>query len=215
MNKGGMPRKKIVYTHIYPYHIVARSNNKDNFYLPKEEVWKVVTKILNQASVKFEFLLHAFVLMDNHYHLLASASEKYDLGEVMCWIQKSVSRNINSKTGRINHVFGGPYRPTLIKNEFYYANTLKYIFQNPVKAGLVKRPEEYVYSSLINQEIHICSPLSGIAAELPREKLSFYSWINIPYDQVVNELLKKALQRTNFKISKQKSLGKEVGRSLL
>lgn len=136
-----MPREKLIYTPDFPYHVIARSNNKENFYLPKEIMWTIFIQQLNQVVEKYKCMIHAFVLMDNHYHLLISTQEKYDLGVVMQSLQRSVSRIVNSKSKSINHVFGGAYKASIIFYPEYYYNVYKYIYQNPTRAGLVPRVE--------------------------------------------------------------------------
>jgi len=193
-----MPRKKLNYTHEFPYHVFARSNNREWFYLPKGQVWEIFKNKLKHIVIKYEVLLHSFVLMDNHYHLLITTSSKATLGEVMCDFQKSVSRRINSITGRINHVFGGPYKASLIKNEGYYFHIYKYIYRNPIEAGICNRVEDYPFSSLIDDGIGVCSPITGIANMVPVvEKLA---WLNQDDKIELLDSIRKGLKKTEFKL---------------
>src|SRR5690606_22174225 len=133
-----MPRKPLLYIHEYPYHVTARSNNKEWFYIAKSLLWEIFISELNSHKEKFGIRIHAFVLMDNHYHLLLSTRGEFYLGEVMQSLQRSIARKINSEAQRINHVFGGAYKGCLINNPIYYAHVVKYIYRNPIKAGLVQ-----------------------------------------------------------------------------
>lgn len=153
-----MPRKKLIYTDIFPYHITARSNNKEWFYLPKSVVWKLFAKELNSLTVDMGFKTHAFVLMDNHYHLLATTSYRYNLGHVMQRLQKNISLKINKKAKRINHVFGGPYYGSLITTPDYYKTVIRYVYRNPVEGSLCDKVEDYAFSSLNTRSIRTFSP---------------------------------------------------------
>lgn len=191
-----MPRKKLIYTHELPYHVYARSNNKEWFYIPKNKTWEIFSNEIQNMCLNFNALIHAFVLMDNHYHMLITTDQKHPLSVVMENLQKSVSRKINKLANRQNHIFGGPYKGSLITNNVYYAQVIKYVYRNPVEAGLSKLCEEYPYSTLAQDQVAICSPLGGIASSVPTaETLS--TWINHPEN--TNSLgVKKGLKKTIY-----------------
>lgn len=199
-----MPRKPLLYTHELPYHISARANNKEWFYLPISECWEIFRSNLTLIHDKFGFEVHAFVLMNNHYHLLGQCSQEHDLGEVMAWFQKSVSRKINGRTGRINHIFGGPYRASLISHEHHYAQVYKYIARNPVKAGLSDLIELYPYSTfnsrvyLSDRAIRVVHSLQW-GSEIPKDRVEYLSWLNTNFDEWMYVLLSAGLRKTEFR----------------
>lgn len=191
-----MPRKRLYYTDQFPYHVYARSNNREWFYLPKPEVWEIFSEHLHELTTKFGCIFHAFVLMDNHYHLLITTSERYLLGHVMQELQKSVARKINGRTGRINHVFGGPYRASLIRDEVGYAQVFKYIYRNPIEAGICRSPSQYPFSTFRNDAIPVCSPNTGIAALVPSRSLG--DWIEEAESDDVTDAIRKGLSKTEY-----------------
>lgn len=75
-----MPRKPLIYTHLYPYHITARANNREWFNLQKSLIWQIMCDEASKICERQKFLIHAFVLMENHYHMIASADEYHPLG---------------------------------------------------------------------------------------------------------------------------------------
>lgn len=192
-----MPRKKLLYTHEYPYHVMARSNNKENFYIEKDIMWEIVISSLNQVVTDLKVYIHAFVLMDNHYHLLLSTHPNYDLGVVMHRLQRSISRKVNSESGRINHVFGGAYKASLIQTPEYYYNVYKYLYRNPIEAGLCETVNDYKYSTFTTDVIPICSPISGIASFVPLKNKS--DWIDETEDELWSTSISKGLKKTLFK----------------
>ncbi|MBT4763147.1 MAG: hypothetical protein HOO06_15750 [Bdellovibrionaceae bacterium] len=199
-----MPRKKLIYTHLLPYHITARANNKKWFYLPKEEVWSIYVHNINEITKEYGFRCHEFLLMNNHYHMIGSTTTA-DLGEVFCVFQKSISRMINSKAGQINHVFGGPYKPSLIHSSTYYYHVYKYLYRNPIEANMVNQANDYIYStfdsnhSLIVQP-NTSKPTNGIDCHIPTHINQKLSWINEAYSSEGNLLIQKGLRKTEFKI---------------
>jgi len=142
-----MPRKKLVRSNVLPYHIYARSNNRDWFYLPTEDLWPIFIDQLFNVTIAYGLRVHAFTLMNNHYHLLASTPFA-NLGENMNYFNREVSREINRRTNRSNHVFGGPYKESLIEDSNYYFNAFRYVYQNPIRAGLSFTVESYPYSTI-------------------------------------------------------------------
>lgn len=108
-----MPRKPISITNEHPYHIIGRSNNRDWFDLPLNYCYEVFTNVLTKVKQNYNFKLHAFVLMNNHYHMILSTPEK-NLSQGMRYFMTETSRGIRVKSMRINHIYGGRYRPCLI-----------------------------------------------------------------------------------------------------
>ncbi len=197
-----MPRKKIPDTSDFPLHIVARSNNKEWFNLPPDDCWQIFASYLNQLADEKQLRIHAFVLMNNHYHLLASLYEEKKIGAAMCQLQTSVSRTINSMSDRTNHVFGGPYKASVIKSEISYCQVLKYVFRNPVTAGICEKVEEYRWSTLnqskLSIKIKITPPDTGIDELVPNITSEYLEWLNESYPAKVYKLIKKGLARTEF-----------------
>ena len=199
-----MPRKRIAFTDQFPYHVMARSNNREWFYISKENLWEIFKTELNRLTTHFEARIHAFVLMDNHYHLLISASANFDLGKIMCILQTSVSRTVNRTTGRINHVFGGPYRGCSIQNDIYYLKVFHYVYRNPIEAGLVEKAENYRFSTF-QQDSGIITTKSAGGFQEPISDAKLAEWINQPLENSPRSKITSALRKTIFKLSSQRN----------
>lgn len=205
-----MPRKPLVYTNDFPYHITARCNNKEWFFTEKEQVWEIFCNNLNILSHQHGLSVHAFVLMTNHYHMLASTTSNFQLGYIMNLLQKRVSESVNRTTGRINHVFGGTYKGSLITDEYYYGTALKYIFRNPVAARLAPSVENYYFSTIqaflgnknYYYSAHINTTSHVFGQHLGLDINQTLRWINTPYRPEVSIKIKEGLRRTKFKVTK-------------
>lgn len=143
-----MPRAPLIRTASLPYHVVARSNNREWFYLPTELTWEIFSELLCKVVAEYRIKIHAFVLMSNHFHLLATTPEK-NLDEAMLYFMRETAREINRTSSRINHIFGGPYKWSVITHKRYYEHAVRYVYQNPVKAGIVDKVESYPFSTLL------------------------------------------------------------------
>ena len=142
-----MPRKHLIRTSEFPYHICARSNNKDWFYLPIKQVWDIFIDKLAQTQQKFDLDIYCFVLMDNHFHLFLRTPGA-DIDKAMHNLIHKMSLEIGKRSGRINKIFGGRYRRSIVNKDSYQLNVTRYIYQNPLRAGLCSKIEDYPFHSL-------------------------------------------------------------------
>ncbi len=92
------------------------------------------------------YKLYGYVLMDNHYHLALQVFGK-KLQEIMHQVNNKYSKYFNYKYKRVGHVFQGRYKAILVQDERYLLSLVRYIHQNPIKAGMCKTVEEYKWSS--------------------------------------------------------------------
>ncbi|MBO9667066.1 MAG: transposase [Bdellovibrio sp.] len=192
-----MARKPLIYTHEHPYHIRARSNNREWFYISKPLCWHIFVESLKEAQEKYHFSIYAFVLMDNHYHLIGQCHEKHNLGEVMAYLQKTVSRKINSSAGRQNHIFGGPYKASLIRHPEHFAAIYKYVLRNPIKSRLTKDVRNYRFSTLNSSALNLILPNEWFA-NIPSDKTEMMIWLNEDFKEDSYELIKNNLSKTIF-----------------
>lgn len=201
-----MARARLIRTNLFAYHVTARSNNKEWFYLPLPEAWAVFTEMLGKINQKHHAHIHAFVLMGNHYHLALSTPLK-NLDEIMRYFQTEVARRFKEKSGRINHVFGGRYRWTLLPDSRALAFAYKYIARNPIRAGLSKRIEDYPFSSFFSASLHpplplpICDGLDNYWGQIPRPFEERLSWLNQPTPKESESLVKAAIHHHSFRFT--------------
>jgi len=127
------------------YHVTSRGNERRKIFYGNSDYEKFKV-YLREAQEKYGYLLHSYVLMTNHYHLLIETPEA-NMSQVMHFINGSYTTYINRKRGRSGHLFQGRYKAILIERDRYLLELSRYIHLNPVRVGLVKRPEEYPYSS--------------------------------------------------------------------
>ena len=142
-----MGRRTLIEQDDYPYHLTARCINKEWFQLPMEVVWDIFQKHLFFLHHAYGFEIHAFVLMSNHYHMIARTTA-CNLSKGMRYFMQECTRYLNHETGRINQVWGGRFFRSMLGSDHYYLNTYKYLYYNPVQAGLCNNVLDYPYSAL-------------------------------------------------------------------
>jgi REP element-mobilizing transposase RayT len=129
-----------------PYHVFSRGNNKETIFF--EEVdYLFYLKTLREALRKFNFLLYSYALMDNHFHLLLEMHENSQLARLMHHTQLRYAAYFNRKYRRVGHIFQSRYHSNLIESDRYFLAVDRYIHLNPVRAGIVSRPQDYRWTS--------------------------------------------------------------------
>jgi putative transposase len=215
-----MPRKNLIRSDLYPYHLTGRTNNREPFPVPIEVVWTLFEREAYAIHTLYGSEIQSLVLMPNHFHLIATIPE-FDLGRVMNYFLVNLSKAMNSTAGRTGHVFGGPYHWTLIDNSRYYGHVFKYVYRNPVKAGLCDSVESYRYSTLHGRmgSSHLGVPLTytrlGMEESLPNCDSTeiWLNWLNRPFSTEAEYLIQTALRRKKFALPLDRVIG--IEKSLL
>jgi len=127
------------------YHIMMRGNERKNIFLDNQDRQRFIDTLVKKKQ-QTGFKLYAYCLMDNHIHLLVN-DEKQEISIIMKGIATSYAMFFNRKYQRVGHVFQDRFKSESIENEQYLFAVIRYIHANPVKANLVEKPEEYIWSS--------------------------------------------------------------------
>ena len=127
------------------YHVAARGNERKRIYFTKRDYLKF-REYIKDAQEKYGCLLHVYVFMTNHYHMILETPQA-NISKVMHFINGSYTNYINKKRDRSGHLFQGRYKAILIDKDNYLLELSRYIHLNPVRANIVERPEEYINSS--------------------------------------------------------------------
>jgi len=127
------------------YHVTAKGNERRRIYHGRSD-YERFKVYLEEAQEKFAYILHCYVLMSNHYHLLIE-TPRANLSRVMHYINGSYTNYINIKRKRSGHLFQGRYKAILIDRDRYLLELSRYVHLNSVRAGVVAKPEDYLYSS--------------------------------------------------------------------
>ena len=141
-----MPRIARIIGVGYPHHIVQRGNNRERVFSDRGDYEKYLSFVSKYSEEK-EAAVLAYCLMPNHIHLLVRPSEEEALPKMMQGITLCYSRYFNGKNGRTGRLWECRYYSTVIDGDSYLWNVGKYIENNPLRAGIVRRPEDYPYSS--------------------------------------------------------------------
>src|SRR6056297_2861757 len=140
-----MPRVRRLKSETGIYHVVLRGNNKQTIFEDDEDN-EMFLVTLDEYKKQSGYKLFAYCLMGNHLHLLLK-TEKEDLGQIFQRIGASYVYWYNRKYDRTGHLFQARFKSEVVDTDNYLFAVLRYIHQNPVKARMVTRLEDYAWSS--------------------------------------------------------------------
>ncbi len=171
-NLQTMPRIARIIGVGLPHHIVQRGNNKERVFQDKED-FETYLSLLRKYSEEKEAALVAYCLMSNHVHLLARPLEDKALPKMMQGVALCYTQYFNKKNGRTGRLWECRYSSTVVDEERYLWAVTSYIENNPVRAGIVKKPDDYKYSSA---RAHLLGQTDGLLKDLifDRGELSEY-----------------------------------------
>jgi putative transposase len=130
----------------YPHHIIQRGNNRQPIFADRRDYERLLES-MEEQSKKHGVAVHSYVLMSNHFHLLATPDSDEGIPLFMQAVGRSYVRWFNNRHGRSGTMWEGRYRSTLVQAERYLLACMVYIDLNPVRAGLVGDPADYPWSS--------------------------------------------------------------------
>jgi putative transposase len=129
-----------------PHHVIQRGNDRQAIFREAAD-YVAFLNWLREAARQFKVAVHAYVLMSNHVHLLASPSDQQGLSRMMQWVGRHYVPYFNHKYARAGTLWQGRFKATVIDSERYLMTCCRYIELNPVRAGMVAGPGDYPWSS--------------------------------------------------------------------
>jgi len=141
-----MPRKPRFFVAGVANHIIQRGNNKDAIFFEDEDCRKYKL-ILYNAAINHGVKIHAYVLMTNHVHLLATSQSTHGISLMMQQTGRYYVPYINYKYNRTGTLWEGRFKSSLVDDDVYVLACMRYIEMNPVRAFMVKAPQDYIWSS--------------------------------------------------------------------
>lgn len=130
------------------YHVTSRGNERKDVFKSQKDREQFLL-YLESAVNRYDAVIHAYCLMNNHYHLLLETPSG-NLSKIMQHINGAYTNYFNVKRKRNGHLFQGRYKAIVIEADEYAQQLSRYIHLNPVRANMVAKPEEYRWSSYLD-----------------------------------------------------------------
>jgi REP element-mobilizing transposase RayT len=127
------------------YHVTSRGDGQEDIYLDNEDRATSVA-VLEEVVKRFNWTVHAYCLMSNHYHLLVETPDG-NLAQGMRQFNGIYTQRFNRRHRRVGHVFQGRYKAIIVQKDSYLLELARYIVLNPVRAGMVRSAKDWPWSS--------------------------------------------------------------------
>jgi REP-associated tyrosine transposase len=141
-----MPHRPRVFVPDTSVHVIHRGTNHEQIFVQPADYETFLT-ILVGAAEHHGVSVHAYALMSTHFHLMVTPRDRVALPQAMKVVGVRYVRYFNRKYDRFGTLWASRYRGILVADDGYGLTCLRYIEQNPVRAGLVSKPDEYRWSS--------------------------------------------------------------------
>ena len=130
----------------YPHHVIQRGNNRQPIVLDEADR-KMLYSLWLEESQRHKVAVNAYVLLDNHFHMLLTPPSDEAMSLMMQSVGRSYVRYFNKRHNRSGTLWEGRYKSSLIDSEAYLLTCMAYIDLNPVRAGLAESAEDFSWSS--------------------------------------------------------------------
>ncbi|MCD8513730.1 MAG: transposase [Nitrincola sp.] len=201
-----MPRKPRVCPVGIPQHVIQRGNNRQICFANQKD-FAIYAQYLLEASQRYSVNIHAWVFMTNHVHLLVTPKADGAVSSMMQHLGRRYVRYFNAHYQRSGTLWEGRFKSCLIDSDSYLFRCQRYIELNPVRAGMVTRPEDYHWNSYHTHARGIDSQLWTPHPQylsLGSNKIQRIE----AYQELFNNLLSgEEIQRIQYSLEKEKALG--------
>jgi len=140
-----MPRPDRATVAGLPHHVTHRGNRRERIFR-EEEDYRTYLRLLRKALERYHVWLWSYALMPNHIHLVAVPERSDSLGRAIQWAHGKYAEVFNVRYELVGHLWQGRFRSSVM-DEHHLFNGVRYVERNPVRAGLVDRAEDYMWSS--------------------------------------------------------------------
>lgn len=141
-----MPRKPRFFLPGVPVHVVQRGHSRQAVFYENND-YLAYLRWLKEGAKRYKVDIHAYVLMTNHIHILATAENTDGITRMMQYVGRHYVPYINHTYGTSGSIWEGRYKASLIHDEEYLLTCMRYIELNPVRANMVRAPGQYRWSS--------------------------------------------------------------------
>ena len=171
------------------YHVISRGNARQSIYKDKQDFIKFLT-LLDDVKGRYSVKIYAYVLMDNHYHLLLETQDA-NLSRVMQQINSGYTNYFKKKHRLCGHLFQGRYKAIVVDKDEYLLELIRYIQLNPVRAKMAQNAEGYRWNSMYEYTGKTKKPIAAIEEVMKyfgnRKKEAQKALINFINDRKENE----------------------------
>lgn len=204
------------------YHVTSRGDGQEDIYLDDNDR-VVFLEVLERVCGRFNWVVHAYCLMNNHYHLLIETPDG-NLSQGMRQLNGVYTQKFNRHHHRVGHIYQGRYKAILVEKEIYLLELARYIVLNPIRAQMIRSAKDWPWSSYrataglnkpvdcltINWILSVFSSNKSVAVKRYREFVAEGKNQPKPWEQLRNQIY---LGSDKFVEEMQRKISPEVNLS--
>jgi len=178
------------------YHVINRANGRATIF-KNEKDYAHFESLLEEAKELLDMRILAYCIMPNHWHLILYPRNDGDMSEFMRWLTTTHARQYRVATKSIGggHLYQGTYKSFPVEKDEYLTTLIRYVEQNPLRAKLVKRAEDWKYGSLYRRTKGTPKQ-KKLLAKLPTTLPYHYlKEVNTLYNKEVLQTIRQSVQR--------------------
>lgn len=191
-----MPRTNRTDIGNYCYHVINRANARLPIFFGEED-YILFENVLEEAQKKFSMRILAYCIMPNHFHIVLYPADDGDMGRFMQWLTLTHTQrwHQSNNTKGSGHLYQGRYKSFLIQSDKHLLSVIRYVERNALRAKLVKKAENWGFSSLARR-ISGDKMRKKILAEWPiPEPKNYLSFVNTPQSKDEEESIRVSVVR--------------------
>lgn len=195
---AAMPRVERVDVGNYVYHIINRANARVQIF-DTEKDYQLFESILEKAIEKYDMRILAYCIMPNHWHLVLYPKHDDELKVFMGWLTNTHTRRwhtVKGTTGQ-GHLYQGRYKSFLVQKDAHLLTLIRYVERNAKRANLVKRAEDWRWSSVWRREKGTLRQKKLLAAWPAKKPQDYLTWLNKAQTEAEETAIRKSIAKGN------------------
>ena len=178
----------------YIYHLINRSNARIQIF-DTEDDYKLFESILEEGKERTDMRILAYCIMPNHWHLVLSPKQDGDLVQFMSWITNTHTRrwHVAKETIGGGHLYQGRYKSFLCEDDLYFLTLVRYVERNPKRANIVKKAEQWKWSSVWRREQGNEEQKKLLAPWPVPPPPDYLTWLNNPQTAKEEEAIQRSI----------------------
>lgn len=191
-----MPKSPRIDIANYIYHVINRSNAKAKIFKSKKD-FQAFEKVLTEAKEKFDMRILVYCIMSNHWHLVLKPKKDGDLARFIGWLTLTHTQRwhvFHESVGE-GHLYQGRYKSFIVQKEEHFLQLCRYVEQNALRAGMVKKAQNWPWSSLYRRKYGTDKEkkiLSNWPTGVPN---NYLKWVNTKIKNKETEAIKYSITR--------------------
>jgi len=193
-----MPRTERVAVGGYIYHIINRANARVQIFHTEDD-YRLFESILEEGKKRIDMRILAYCIMPNHWHLVLSPKQDGDLIQFMSWITNTHTRrwHVAKETIGGGHLYQGRYKSFLCEDDFYFLTLVRYVERNPKRANLVKKAEQWKWSSVWRRERGNEEQKKLLAPWPVLPPPNYLMWLNNPQTAKEEDAIQRSITKSS------------------